>query len=165
MNWSRETVKKFVRKILHAEGDPREIGLALGVGVFIAFFPIFGTHTILIFALSWLFRLSLVLVTIGAFLNNPFTMLPMYLFGLWVGFFIMGVGDVHIAWHMDLDTLYAFAKLYFIPFCVGNLAVGFAGGIIAYYFTVSRVKRYREKHAEEKRIEEMKTKEEAKLNL
>ena len=165
MNWSRETFKKFVRKILHAEGDPKEIGLAIGVGVFIAFFPIFGTHTVLVFFLAWLFRLSAALVLIGAFTNNPITMLPMYLLGLWVGFIIMGMPHIEIDWHMDLDTMYAFAKLYFLPFCVGNLVLGVVGGIFAYFLSVSGVKRYRERLAEEKRLEEEKIKEEARVNL
>lgn len=165
MKWSRETAGKFVRKVLHAEGNPREIGLAMGVGVFIAFFPIFGTHTILVFALAWLFRVSTALVLVGAFLNNPFTMLPMYLLGLWLGLFVMGVGDVHIAWHMDLDTMYALAKVYIIPFCVGNLILGVGGGVIAHFLTVFGVKHYRRKHAIEKKLEEEQIKEEARLNL
>ena len=165
MNWSRETLRKFVRKILHAEGSPSEIGFAIGVGVFIAFFPIFGTHTVLIFFLAWLFRLSAALVLIGALLNNPITMLPMYLLGLWLGFIIMGTPHIVIDWHMNLNTMYAFAKLYFIPFCVGNLVLGVVGGVIAYFLSIMGVKRFRARLAEEKRLEDEKIKEEARVNL
>lgn len=67
------------------------------VGVYIAFSPFVGFHTIMVCIFSWLFRLNFpVTMGISILINNPWTMIPVYgadyLFGELL-FYTMGINS------------------------------------------------------------------------
>jgi len=62
---------------------PRRLAAAFALGVFIAFSPWLGLHIVSAVALAWLFRLNKVVVLTASLLNNPWTIVPMYVFCLW----------------------------------------------------------------------------------
>ncbi|MDH5542189.1 MAG: DUF2062 domain-containing protein [Nitrospinota bacterium] len=147
MKWSFDTVKNLVKKVIHSDGEPGRIASAVAVGVFIAWFPIVGTHTVMAIGAAWIFRLSTALVFVGNFLNNPFTMIPMFLSGFWVGLAVTGTEDVSIDWTMNMETLIEIGKVFFIPFCIGNILLGIVGGVITYFLILHAVRKYRALHA------------------
>lgn len=90
--------KNFFEKLILKERRPKVLALSFCIGVYIAFCPFVFLHTAMVFALSWFFSLNLA-VTLAAsvFVNNPWTMLPIYsidyFFGNWV-FKLFGVNPL-----------------------------------------------------------------------
>jgi Uncharacterized protein conserved in bacteria (DUF2062). len=82
-------VKNFFEKLVLKERSAKILALSLCMGIYIAFCPFVGFHTIMVFAFSWIFSLNFA-VTLAAsvFINNPWTMVPIYsidyFFGHWV---------------------------------------------------------------------------------
>jgi len=145
---SKETIKKLIRKITHAEGTPHKIALAVSIGVFIAWFPIFGTHTALVFFLSWLLRLNPAVMLASTFVNNPFTIIPLYLSGFYVGLLFTGTAiPSSLSFDMTTDTMMELAKVFVLPFIVGNLIVGIVVAVPAYFLALRGVKSYRARKA------------------
>ncbi|MCD6450938.1 MAG: DUF2062 domain-containing protein [Acidobacteria bacterium] len=75
----------YWRALMTLDDTPEHISLSFAIGVFIAFSPFLGLHTLLCIALSFLFRGNLTAMLAGSFINNPFTMFLIYGGELWVG--------------------------------------------------------------------------------
>ena len=89
------TGSRGARQILRqVDGSPSRVAAAFGIGVFIAFFPILGIHTGLAIGIALLFRLNKVAILLGAWLNNPWTIAPIYGAGTLVGCVLLGVAPV-----------------------------------------------------------------------
>ncbi|MBX3725610.1 MAG: DUF2062 domain-containing protein [Xanthomonadales bacterium] len=68
---------------------------ALYVGSILAFLPLYGFQFLLAFALALAFRANLTLTVALQFITNPFTILPIFGFTLWLGVTLMdavGIG-------------------------------------------------------------------------
>jgi len=72
-------------EVLHARTPPKITAASMAVGVGLAFSPFPGVHLLVAFIVSKLFRLNPVVVVVGSLIHNPWTMLPIHLFGLMVG--------------------------------------------------------------------------------
>lgn len=121
---------RALRVLLHVEGTPHRTALAFGLGLFIAFFPLLGIHTGLALLIAFAFRLSRVVILTGAYVNNPWTLAPLYGIGTLVGCALLAVppqGLVHVDWR-----LLASLRPYVWPFVVGNLVCGVAAGLCGY---------------------------------
>ncbi len=132
-------VARALRALLHVEGSPHRTALAFGIGVFIAFFPILGIHTGLALAIGFYFRLSRAALLTGAYVNNPWTIAPMYMAGTLLGCALLGVpahGLHAIDWKLHGSAFYAalLASLrpYVMPYLVGNTVLGLLAGLLAY---------------------------------
>ncbi|MBI3932442.1 MAG: DUF2062 domain-containing protein [Acidobacteria bacterium] len=126
--------------LLHVEDTPHRTALAFGIGVYIAFFPILGIHTGLALAIAFLFRLGRVPILLGAYVNNPWTLAPMYMAGTLLGCFVLSVaphGLGEVDWHLTgrafYRTLFATLRPYLWPFVLGNTVLGLLGGIAGYF--------------------------------
>ena len=86
MRWLRRTGQI----LLHVEDSPSRVALAFALGVFIAFFPLLGIHTGLAIVIAIAFRLNKAAILVGAWINNPWTLAPMYTAGTLLGCFILG---------------------------------------------------------------------------
>jgi len=84
--------KKIVRKIVSVferlvlkERSPHKLSLSFSVGLYIAFSPFLGMHTIMVLASTWLFSLNGAAVFAGAVVNNPWTIVPCHAAGYFLG--------------------------------------------------------------------------------
>jgi uncharacterized protein len=69
--------------------SPRSLALSCCLGIFIAFSPLLGLHTVMIFLLSWLFKLNTSVTFIVAYtINNPWTIIPIIMLEYFLGYFI-----------------------------------------------------------------------------
>lgn len=81
-------IKSILYKLVLSEKSPSKLALSFCIGNFIALSPTIPLQTPMAFALSWIFRLNpTVVVTTLYIINNPFTMIPIYvvdyMFGVW----------------------------------------------------------------------------------
>ena len=79
------------RRLLAIDDPPERTALAFSIGVFIAFSPFLGLHTIMATAVAFYFRFNKIAIYTGTFINNPiFTLVPIIIASYAVGAFILG---------------------------------------------------------------------------
>src|SRR5215210_6297535 len=84
-------LRATLRRLLAIDDPPERTALAFSVGVFIAFSPFLGLHTIMATALAFMFRFNKIAIYSGTFVNNPFlTLVPIILASYAVGAFLTG---------------------------------------------------------------------------
>jgi len=79
------------RRLLALDDPPERTALAFSIGVFIAFSPFLGLHTIMATLVAFLFRFNKVAIYSGTFINNPFlTLVPIIIASYGIGAFFLG---------------------------------------------------------------------------
>ncbi len=93
---------RLKQHILHPDLDPEKIAWSFAVGLAVAFNPLLGLHTAMVLLFCALFRsLNRPLMFIAAFINNPWTMVPIATASAYLGNFIRGRGII-----LDLSTVH-----------------------------------------------------------
>jgi uncharacterized protein (DUF2062 family) len=135
MRWLRRTGQI----LLHVEDSPSRVALAFAAGVFIAFSPLLGIHTLLAIVIAVAFRLSKPAIVVGAWTNNPWTIAPMYSAGTLVGCFVLGVSPASLSeidWSLHgrafYESLAAGFRPLLLPFVVGNLLLGAVAALVSF---------------------------------
>src|ERR1041384_6708054 len=83
--------RKNFRRLLSLDDPPERTALAFSIGVFIAFSPFLGLHTIMATLIAFIFRFNKIAIYSGTFINNPFlTLVPIIIASYAVGAFILG---------------------------------------------------------------------------
>lgn len=127
-------MRDSLQLLLHLKDPPHRTALAFGIGVFIAFSPLLGLHTVIAMALAFAFRLNRVAVLAGAWVN-VWALAPCYAFGTFLGAFLLGVdaGDLMaIDWGQGVGALGSTLKTLFWPIVIGNTLLGLAIALPAY---------------------------------
>ena len=138
-----------VRRLLAIDDPPERTALAFSIGVFIAFSPFLGLHTIAATAIAFAFRFNKVAIYAGTFVNNPFlTLLPIILASYAVGALLMGrplglaVESIELLKSPHLLTGEWWEKLIhsagnvLVPFAIGGMLLSIICSIIAYPLTL-----------------------------
>ena len=144
-------VARTARILGQIEGSPSRVAAAFGIGVFIAFFPLLGIHTLLALGVALAFRLNKVAILVGAWINNPWTLAPMYSAGTLLGCALLGVPLVSpsasVDWSLRGRAFYsalgATLEPLVWPFLVGNLVLGAVAGLVAFVLLRSLLTRWR----------------------
>jgi uncharacterized protein (DUF2062 family) len=117
-------MRSALNSLLHLQDPPHRTALAFGTGVFIAFSPLFGLHTVLAIILAFAFRLNRVAVVAGAWIN-VWALAPCYAFGTFLGAWLLRVdaGDLKaIDWSQGMGALGTTLSTLFWPIMVGEHA-------------------------------------------
>jgi uncharacterized protein (DUF2062 family) len=142
-------VRAALRRLLALDDPPERTALAFSVGVFIAFSPFLGLHTIMATVLALVFRFNKVAIFSGAFVNNPFlTLVPIILASYAVGAFLMGrplglppaglelLRNPHLFaadyWRALLDQFWGLL----LPFALGGMLLSVVCSLAAYPVTL-----------------------------
>lgn len=133
------TKKKFL-----AERTPKKLALACAMGIFIAFWPFIGLHWLLTIIIAWTFRLNIAVIYAAAHVvNNPLTMVPLYLadyaVGLWVCNFFWGstLVEKNPSWMQWLNvklSCLGIPNLSLWAFLIGGHILALIVSIVAYPF-------------------------------
>lgn len=133
-------IRRAIGELLHLEDTPHRIALAFGLGIWIAFLPLLGLHTLIALGIAFAFRLSRAAILIGCYVNNPWTLAPLFLAGTVVGCGLLGVSTDGLAtidwdrhgWAFYTDLL-AHLRPYLWPFVLGNTVLGVLFGTLSYF--------------------------------
>ncbi len=119
--------------------------MAFALGVFIAFSPAYGLHTAMVVLLTWLFGLNFLALMAGAFVNNPWTLVPILGATYWTGAVLMGRMETPTFEWQDLSFsgIYQQIAPYALPFIVGGLTLSVIGALLAYPVAYLLVSKYR----------------------
>jgi uncharacterized protein (DUF2062 family) len=136
----RERLRRRVQVLLQLSDSPHRIALSFAIGVWIAFSPLLGIHTGLALAIAHLFRMSRTSMLIGAYVNNPWTIAPMYTAGTILGCYLLGVSteglsemDWSLHGHAFYEAMLRGLRPYVWPYVVGNTILGCAAAAAAYF--------------------------------
>jgi uncharacterized protein (DUF2062 family) len=136
--------------ILQVEDSPARVALAFALGVFVSFSPFLGIHTGLSLALAFVFRLNRVAILVGTWVNNPWTIAPVYTAGTLLGCALLGVSPTSIGavdWKLHGRAFYeglveGFRPL-LVPFVVGNLLLAAVAALVTYVVVLRVLQRRR----------------------
>ncbi len=144
------------RRLLSLDDPPERTALAFAIGVFIAFSPFLGLHTVLATFVAFAFRFNKVAVYSGTFINNPFlTLVPIIIASYAVGAFLLGrplqipPTGVELLSHPHPLTTEYYRKLLsesggiLWPFAVGGMTLSVVCSLIAYPVTSSLLRAHR----------------------
>jgi len=148
--------RKTLRRLLAIDDPPERTALAFSIGVFIAFSPFLGLHTIMATVVAFLFRFNKVAIYTGTFLNNPFfTLVPIIIASYAVGAFVLGrplqIPDegLELLKNPDLLSSNYYSRLFVQswhivwPFTVGATVLSVVCSVLAYPLTLRALRAYR----------------------
>jgi hypothetical protein len=150
-----------LRRLLAIDDPPERTALAFSIGVFIAFSPFLGLHTIMATILAFAFRFNKLAIYTGTFVNNPIlTLVPIILASYAVGAFLMGkplrvpAEGLELLKHPQLMTGTWWNELFrqswdvLFPFAIGGLVLSVICSLIAYPLTLRFLRTRRRRNAE-----------------
>ncbi|NKB81482.1 MAG: DUF2062 domain-containing protein [Nitrospirales bacterium] len=138
-------IRSQFTEVLHLKDSPHRIAMAFSIGVFIAFSPTYGLHTVSALLCAWGFRLNYLAILLGAFINNPWTVVPILGATVWTGFLLLGMPtSVTMDWSaLTVETLYESVWPYVWPFTLGGCVLGACGALAAYPLARQVLSRHR----------------------
>src|SRR5690349_18934269 len=144
------------RRLLAIDDPPERTALAFSIGVFIAFSPFLGLHTILATLIAFIFRFNKVAIYTGTFVNNPFfTLVPIIIGSYTVGAFVLGLplqipGEgLELLKHPHLFSRSYYHRIFVQswnivwPFGIGGMVLSVLCSLIAYPLTLRALRAYR----------------------
>jgi uncharacterized protein (DUF2062 family) len=148
------------RRLLALDDPPERTALAFSIGVFIAFSPFLGLHTIMATLIAFLFRFNKIAIYSGTFINNPFlTLVPIIIASYAVGALILGrplripAEGVELLRHPHLLTADYYRRVFqesrdiVWPFAIGGMTLSVVCSLIAYPVTSSLLRAQRRSKA------------------
>jgi len=144
------------RRLLAIDDPPERTALAFSIGVFIAFSPFLGLHTIMATVLAFVFRFNKIAIYTGTFINNPiFTLVPIIIASYAVGAFVLGrplripeeglelLKNPHIFSGDYYRRIFVQSWDIVWPFAVGGMVLSVVCSVLAYPLTLRALRAYR----------------------
>ena len=150
------------RSIFQIRESPHRIALAFAVGVFMGISPLLGLHYIGGVLLAMLFRLNKLVAIIGISVSNPWTIVPISTFCVWVGAKLLGIKQVlpEVDWgSISLTSIVMkFTSIENLlnmindlwpllsAFFVGSFLICTISAILSYFIILELAKKYHKTH-------------------
>ncbi len=129
----RLNYKEVIKKILSLDDSPHKIALSFAVGVYISISPFLGFHTLLAILLSLIFKLNKVATITGSWINNPWTLAPVYYADLKIGCFVLNNEVNFNIRPFTLEHYLNSGKYVFFDILVGSIILGVAVSTVTYF--------------------------------
>lgn len=145
------------RRLLAIDDPPERTALAFSIGIFIAFSPFLGLHTIMATVLALAFRFNKIAIYTGTFINNPiFTLVPIIIVSYAVGAFFLGrplsipdegialLRDPHLFSRDYYRRLFVQSWNHIVwPFAIGATVLSVVCSLLAYPITLWALRKHR----------------------
>ena len=147
------------RRLLALDDPPERTALAFSIGVFVAFSPFLGLHTILATSIAFIFRFNKLAIYSGTFINNPFTLVPVIVASYAIGALVLGrplwisAEGVDLLENPHLLTADYYRKLFLEswqivwPFTIGATVLSVVCSLLAYPVTLRLLRAHRRRKA------------------
>jgi uncharacterized protein (DUF2062 family) len=148
------------RRLLALDDPPERTALAFSIGIFIAFSPFLGLHTILATSIALLFRFNKIAIYTGTFVNNPpLTLVPIIVASYAIGALVLGrplripPAGIDLLRSPHLLTADYYGKLFHEgwqivgPFAIGGTVLSVVCSLVAYPVTSSLLRAHRRRKA------------------
>lgn len=138
-----ERIKGLLQRVAPQERCPKKLAFAASLAIYIAFSPFIGLHTIMHIVLGWFFGVNIPLcLAVGYGVNNPWTMVPIYMSGYLCGYWILhswwglSIAAVNPGWMVWINTKLTYylgiVDVSFWAFMIGANIVGVLLALITY---------------------------------
>lgn len=137
------------RRLLAVDDPPERTAFAFSVGVFIAFSPFLGLHTLIATLIAFLFRFNKIAIYAGTFVNNPLlTLVPIIAASYAVGALLLGrplrlpgegwrlLTEPHLLTSAYWRQIGVHLRDVVVPFSVGGLVLSVVCSLAAYPVTL-----------------------------
>jgi uncharacterized protein (DUF2062 family) len=147
------------KSIFQVRDTPHRIAMAFAIGVFMGISPFLGLHYIGAFFIAWLFKLNKLVAMVGVSVNNPWTIVPISTFCVWIGAKLMGIKQVlpEVDWKnvslvsivgrfSDLQNFIDLAKQlwpFLASFFVGSFLICTVSAVAGYFIIQILIKKYK----------------------
>ncbi len=141
---NKEKIKERLKAILTLDSHPAHIAAGFAVGVFISITPFFGIHTPMAIAAAFIFRLNKVTTITGAWVNTPFTVLPVLVASFKLGEYLLG--NQPRAFNLTLEQLsWSAIRPFADAILLGSSVIGIVAAVVSYFACYWLVVRFRRK--------------------
>lgn len=127
------TCKEIFNKALLSGFSPQRLAKSFCIGLYIAFSPFPGMHTIMMLISKYFFKLHFPTLFFATSLNNPWTMIPFfscdYAFGYW---FIHSLIGWKPEWHFSLASIFGSGSICLWSFLIGGNVLGILAALFGY---------------------------------
>ncbi|MFH1644577.1 MAG: DUF2062 domain-containing protein [bacterium] len=128
---NKEKILKIFTNALKSGNTPEKLTQSFCIGLFIAFSPFPGVHSVMMLFAKWWFGLNLPILFFATSINNPWTIVPFYsfdyFFGLW---FVHNLLGWNPTWIISLPKILGLGKV-----CLWSFLIG--GNLLGLFFAVS----------------------------
>ena len=126
-----DKAKNIFKKAIMAGATPHNLTRSFCMGLYIAFSPFPGAHTVMMVATKYLFNLHFPTLFLATSINNPWTMIPFfsfdYAFGYW---FVHSVLKWEPTWIISLEKFFGVGKICVWSFLIGGNLLGIIAAIL-----------------------------------
>ena len=142
-------LREAFHRLLAVDDPPERTALAFSIGIFIAFSPFLGLHTIMATLIAFLFRFNKIAIYTGTFVNNPFlTLVPIIAASYALGALLMGrplslpdegwrlLSEPHLLTAAYWQQLFTHLWDIVLPFSIGGMALSVVLSLAAYPVTL-----------------------------
>lgn len=144
IDWQK--LKRRFRSILTLDSHPGHISAGFAVGVFISFTPFVGLHTPMALVAAFLLRVNKVTCLTGAWVNTPFTVVPVLMASYELGEFILGHNPEKILLKdISLTNAFELLESHGAPILIGTSLIGFVAALASYFLLYWLIVRFRRK--------------------
>ena len=130
-----EKIKRSIKNSLTQGCSVEKLTLSVCMGIYIAFSPFPGVHTIMMFIVKGLFNINFPVLFISTSINNPWTMIPFYtfdyIFGHWLIHNILGFNP---GWSIPIAKIFGSGSICVWSFFIGGNILGISVALLSYPF-------------------------------
>ena len=125
---NKEKITKIFTNALKSGNSPEKLTQSFCVGLYIAFAPFPGVHSVMMLFAKWWWGLNFPVLFFATSINNPWTMIPFYSFDYFFGYWI-----VHDLFGFNPKWVFSFAKIFGSgEICLWSFLIG--GNILGLIF-------------------------------
>ncbi|MFH1461596.1 MAG: DUF2062 domain-containing protein [bacterium] len=135
-------IKNTLKNALTQGWSVEKLTLSFCLGIYIAFSPFPGVHTIMMFIAKWLFKINFPILFIATSINNPWTMIPFYTFDYTFGYwFLHKFIGFNPGWSIPLAKIFGSGKICVWSFFIGGNLLGIGIALLSYPFVKIIIKK------------------------
>ncbi|MBD3231826.1 DUF2062 domain-containing protein [Candidatus Dependentiae bacterium] len=135
-------IKNVFKQAFTSGWSVEKLTLSFCMGIYIAFSPFPGAHTIMMLIAKWMFKLNFPVLFVATSINNPWTMVPFftfdYIFGYWFLHQFIGWDP---GWSISLSKIMGSGKICLFSFLIGGNILGIFFALTAYPIMIFIFKR------------------------
>lgn len=138
----KENIRQLITRFKQLRGDPHNIAMGMGLGIFVCATPTFPFQTFLAIALAFIFRGSKAAAIIGSWLAVP--AIPFFYIGSYkLGTLILGYSISITLDSLSISKLIDMGWSVVFSMIIGGIIIGLFSGIAGYLITYNVFKKIR----------------------
>jgi uncharacterized protein (DUF2062 family) len=147
-------IKGLLEKAIYSGSTPKILAKSFCSGIYIAFSPFPGLHTAMMFAAKALFGLNFPVLFFATSFNNPWTMIPFFLFDYYFGYWLLhSFLGLNINFMVSIEKIFGSVRICPFSFLVGGNVLGIFFAVALYPVVLTLIR-----YAADRKVESLSNK-------